>query len=912
VGIYYVNIIMYEPSQPSRSPEPPSVAAKTLDQLLQALAKGRKTLTRRSAALDLRAWDSDRTIEALVKALAHDRSAPVRWAAAETLGAFPPQLFRRESKSTVEFSVQALLDALRSSDAQLQGTALRSLGRLGHPAAAASVAAFLLEARGPLREEAAATLMRIDGEPAAAALIAAIHTAPPEVRAAVVRAIPSYVGAFDVLRPEPWSGWFRVQKRSEATVVGQSVQTVIDALGEKPSVEVARSLQAVAVKLQEVRTRGVFVDRDDEDDFDSTSPPRNVQDGPSEQELRALQLFEGMAAAAAQVLPKPTGPEAVSPEKRYADLLLFAESEALAGAQKTPVPPERALAAGCRILLEVSVRVRPEGLSPVPNERKPILDPGAASEVILDVTVDADAHDFAIEEPVDTIFLPPKGDSRKPAYFWVRPLREAPRHAPAELRVRLYYHFNLIEELVLCATVSGTFHPALPDGEVAVWFTQERTLRDYVELECVKPRSMHVDISVAEGTYRFHFVFRGERQQKIEFFAASPLLASDLEDLVLRVRDAWYDIVLGESFASGVGADAAAVTQVLRRLALLGRELRNRLFKHETQGAMARIGKWLARHPLADGAIIQVTAGKGTNGFVFPWSLVFDREIPPQDYARPDPDGFWGLRYSIEQLPTAVLYIDESAKTVGQLHIENMQWNHFRNISLQNTLMERLTEECHGWLSISPVMDAATCYELLGRNSAQILYFYAHGFTRHRENESAAGLNFQLFLNHYEKLPTASPLRALWESVYRDIQDGRAESARSWIELTYGKLYLDELYDRVEELAGSPVVILNMCESAQVTPMLSESFVHFFLSRGARAVLGTECPMTIEFAHPFSDHLLHGVLAGRPLGEALLAARRRMMELGNPLGLAYTLFGLAVARFEPPALDHTEKESPHA
>ncbi len=125
---------------------------------------------------------------------------------------------------------------------------------------------------------------------------------------------------------------------------------------------------------------------------------------------------------------------------------------------------------------------------------------------------------------------------------------------------------------------------------------------------------------------------------------------------------------------------------------------------------------------------------------------------------------------------------------------------------------------------------------------------------------------------------------------------------RSWIGLTYGVLYLDQLYDEVKELISRPLVILNMCESAQVTPSLSDSFIDFFLDRGARGVIGTECSMTIEFANVFSESLLTGLLAGETIGTALLNARRKFIALRNPLGLAYTLFGSAAASFAPPIL----------
>ncbi len=143
-------------------------------------------------------------------------------------------------------------------------------------------------------------------------------------------------------------------------------------------------------------------------------------------------------------------------------------------------------------------------------------------------------------------------------------------------------------------------------------------------------------------------------------------------------------------------------------------------------------------------------------------------------------------------------------------------------------------------------------------------------------------------------------MREAYKLLYESIEQGKFEPDRSWIELTWGKVYLDELYANILHLQSEPFVILNMCESAQVTPSLSESFIHFFLTHGANGVIGTECPMTVEFAHPFAEMLLNEILAGREVGVALLNARRHFMELKNPLGLAYTLFGSATVSFEPP------------
>jgi hypothetical protein len=133
------------------------------------------------------------------------------------------------------------------------------------------------------------------------------------------------------------------------------------------------------------------------------------------------------------------------------------------------------------------------------------------------------------------------------------------------------------------------------------------------------------------------------------------------------------------------------------------------------------------------------------------------------------------------------------------------------------------------------------------------------------------------------------------------------ELDKSYIELSQGRLYYYDLLDEVEELSSQPFVFLNMCESAEILPFLQENFVSLFLDKKARAVLGTECPMTVNFAHPFSRIFLWELFRGEPLANALRTARRQFLDRKNPLGLAYTLYGSGTLRFLPSRLPTDNK-----
>jgi hypothetical protein len=603
-------------------------------------------------------------------------------------------------------------------------------------------------------------------------------------------------------------------------------------------------------------------------------------------------------------------PPAAEPPPRYADFTFFSDQTGRPGGR---VSKGHTLQAGQPYHLEVAVRVAPTGIPADQPERRAIREPQQAAPLTLMVTLEGDG--FEIEEPVQTLTLPPAGDSTRNALFVVRPLQEsAHANALAQIRVRLYYQFNLLEVAVISAEVVGKFDDASQSQlglAQPIEFRQERLEREYLDLDHVLPRAMHVDVTRHGEHYLFHFAFYNDVEDRLVFSAPARLTAAELEDDLVTIRNLWYDIAMSPTFTRQLEGDPDEFRADVRRLAKAGRDLWATLFRREAGGALFQVGQWLQEHPLQRDAIVQISLSPDAGDFVFPWALIYDRQVPRKDYELPDLEGFWGVRYCVEQQLPMVKGADDPVHLDQELILGFMLWEQFRNVAEQKKLMQRLAEAAGGRLQIStpPITDADACYELLANCDAHLLYFYTHGYTRHRQADIGVGPNLDRFRQHYQQLAPDSPLRETYRLLYESIEQGQFEPDRSWIELTYGKLYLDELYDSIDRLPSGPFVMLNMCESAQVTPSLSDSFIHFFLDRGARAVMGTECPMTVEFAHPFAERFLEDVLGGTPVGSALLNARRHFLEKKNPLGLAYTLFGRATVAFEPPRLVGTRGDS---
>jgi hypothetical protein len=106
--------------------------------------------------------------------------------------------------------------------------------------------------------------------------------------------------------------------------------------------------------------------------------------------------------------------------------------------------------------------------------------------------------------------------------------------------------------------------------------------------------------------------------------------------------------------------------------------------------------------------------------------------------------------------------------------------------------------------------------------------------------------------------------------------------------LTLGDLNLEASARKL--LPGNPLVVINACESAELSPMFYEGFVPYFMSKGARGVIGTECKTPAFFATEWALRFFPKLLGGMSVGDAMLATRRdSWTEWNNPLGLLYAV-----------------------
>lgn len=85
------------------------------------------------------------------------------------------------------------------------------------------------------------------------------------------------------------------------------------------------------------------------------------------------------------------------------------------------------------------------------------------------------------------------------------------------------------------------------------------------------------------------------------------------------------------------------------------------------------------------------------------------------------------------------------------------------------------------------------------------------------------------------------------------------------------------------------VIFLNSCESGSHSPAVLTNFLEAFRDKNAIGVIGTVIKIPATFAAAFGCEVIKAYLQGKPLGVVLFGLRRRLIDLGNPLGLFYSL-----------------------
>lgn len=311
--------------------------------------------------------------------------------------------------------------------------------------------------------------------------------------------------------------------------------------------------------------------------------------------------------------------------------------------------------------------------------------------------------------------------------------------------------------------------------------------------------------------------------------------------------------------APAPGLVAQLFKQCMERTIEEGSELYAELCEKGLRDIMERLDQ------MPDGSRLRIS----TDCAFLPWEILypepFDTSLPEAFRpAPPDPRKLWGYRFvtSYNLLDTG-----ETSVQFGELRRAHRNGPPFVSVNL-NSSIERAfagrafqpiryhkdfcTSRLSGW-SLGEVYDSPD--DIYGQllapeGQATFLYLYCHG-----SNTAPFAQGNEELLEIYDKVQVKpNALRAAPGSYAR-----------------------------------APIVFLNSCLSSEISPLSFSTFHSVFRGRKAMGIIGTAIKMPATFGAAFGCKLIESYVDGKPLGVAIYALRRELLDRGNPLGLFYSL-----------------------
>jgi hypothetical protein len=521
------------------------------------------------------------------------------------------------------------------------------------------------------------------------------------------------------------------------------------------------------------------------------------------------------------------------------------------------------------------------------------------------------SEQFRIKSSRYSLFLPVRGPSwvcncqfgsphscfedNRNSYLYVR-LQTPAVPCTASLRLAIFYLNNLVQSLRVETVIED--QPTTGFGyQAVVDFTLAAALNN---LPLLSVRNVGILAAKSQGSPEGLIVI-GERDISFPKFNEGLILGA-----VTSVRAALREIHY-EEFGGHLGAkrgrtnllaedsskEKDAFVRDLEKLVPLGANLWLAAFPD--RATRLSLKESLKRA----GATIQVARTSG-NTFAFPWSVIYDislssdikehrvcrlvrdwtterkgllrheRGCPYEAEHKKDticPYGFWGFRHVIEQLPSFPTNCTVPLFVSGRQQPQDVIVSRSDDKELNPALIDRHLK------ALEKELPAFTLRECRTRNSLQkvlseeieVLYFYCHGMSESMPGGKAS--------SPYLKIGADERFYPRDLTVWGD-ENWRADHWK----------------------ITSPLVFINGCRTAELSPELLTNFVDAFSMERAAGVIGTEIAVSQLLAAEVAETFFHSFAQNKTVGEAMRVTRLELLHKGNLLGLCYTPYCLAELR----------------
>ena len=472
-----------------------------------------------------------------------------------------------------------------------------------------------------------------------------------------------------------------------------------------------------------------------------------------------------------------------------------------------------------------------------------------SGEELVELTVQLSSDDFEIHTGPQTLRAPRTGKSKGKARSDIEPKHEG----EGVINAVFLKDGNFIQLMTL------KLHTGIPSQTGVL--SAETLGRPVDAAFVVQPRD--VNLTILNTGAGFQVILTGA----VGAMATLPITLPELDQMIAQVRAELLGIVHLEVSAKKVRIYQAGiaippeVNQVaLQRLAKAGFRLYQRIFYGPAADAQANLlGDRLRAMAQQEKLKIQIFSQQ----FMLPWGILYMAdEYDPNNV---NPELFLGFKHIIEHIPLqpGMQVIDGKIDSRAGLRVSlnvNADIDQQMGVPMianQVDYWSKVAQRSGAQVTVRKTGDDVTQALASPSTPDQILYFYCH-------------------------------------AVSKSLAEGGGPDASTLVLSGNGRLTLEDLNLSAPPrkiLPGAPLVFINACESAELSPLFYDGFVPYFMAKGARGVIGTECETPALFAAEWAKRFFDHFLAGQPLGQTFLDLRREFYyQHNNLMGLLYALY----------------------
>jgi hypothetical protein len=432
---------------------------------------------------------------------------------------------------------------------------------------------------------------------------------------------------------------------------------------------------------------------------------------------------------------------------------------------------------------------------------------------------------------------------------------EAKKEGQNKLNAIFYVNGKLFQKVEWTIQVGGQ----VPAGEKAMRAAATGLTMSSATAQSIRTHGQPVNVMILAKDAGYQVIVQGGGVAR----AFLKISAEEIAGWLKYARGVLHDIVhLQDANGNFLYQDANTTiapdihTSSLKKLAEAGIFLFDELFYGNSGPDARAMGDLLKELSRKRQLQVQIVAER----FFFPWSLLYDGD----DTDNPDPEQFWGFKHIIEYMPefsSPTLVSFAPAIEIGDTLDIAFVCNNGIDTQFGAPIVQGQRDAFNALPGVS-VKDYANTQDFINLmkdpNAPPLIYFYCHAVS---------------------KFPD---------------EDGGVDDSK--IALTDAKIALRELKMKARTslpaLTNAPLVFLNACESAELSPYLYDGLMPYMIARGVRGMIGTEVETPALFAAEFAkDFIRRFAAGGQPLGELLLDMRREYLEQkNNVMGLVYALY----------------------